>query len=88
MMLVQILLVVILAPVALHLMRILVVTSPGHSRALTPVVTGTSTVAIIILLAVLGGTLASGQFEPLDLPQRTDLQSDAYRLEHSIFRQD
>lgn len=85
MQIVQILLAIILIPVLLHLLRILVMSSPGHSRALTPLTTGTSGVAMVGLLIILVGTLAKGEFDPLDLPKRADIQHDIEALEHSDF---
>jgi len=84
MFIIQVILTVILLPVALHLLRILVFASPGHSRTVSPVVNGMSGMAIVFLIAVLAGILASGRFEPLDLPQRPDLQRDVTSLERSF----
>ncbi len=73
----KILLAIIFVPVAMHLIRILVMPSPGHSRMLSPVLTGTSSIAVVSLLVVLLTMATSGDFEPFDMPQRPDLQHES-----------
>lgn len=70
MVIIQLLLTLIALPVVLHLVRILVMNSPGHSKMFEPILTGASGVAVIGLLLFLGAALLGEGITPLEMPTR------------------